>query len=353
MKAGFKIKELLEEGVINSVYPGASLLISKEEDVLFCGEVGSAELEPTRRPVTSETLWDIASLTKPIATASLVLLLSQEEGIDLRQEKVGERFSLFDLLHHISGLPAWVDCQLPLTLALSHEGRGEKTSSIIRNEILNTPLGPQGKTIYSDLGYILLGLWLEEKTGKTLSRLFDERIAGPLKLVHTLYCPLERGISKDSIAATHRSERRGGILVGEVDDDNAALLGGIAGHAGLFSTVGDIHLFLSEIQHALKGNGRIFKRETLLPLLDSRPPDGRFHLGFDTPSPVASQAGTHFSRASIGHLGFSGCSFWLDLKSGWEIVFFTNRVHPDPSNEKIKRFRPTLHDRVAEIFETK
>ena len=343
------IDAVLRQGVTEGVYPGAALLVAQGEAVLYSGVAGEAAVVPYRRPLTLHMHWDIASLTKPVAIATILLRLVETEGLDLHQTRVAGRFSLWELLHHTSGLPAWV--ALKAVLSPEHLA-GDETAlraAVTEGILASGSSSPLARTCYSDLGFILIGFWLEDHLGARLDRLFDAWVAQPLGLSHTGYRPLARGIASEQIVATQQSPRRGQVQVGEVDDDNAALLGGVAGHAGLFSTVEDVHLWLNDIRLSLQGKGSLFKRETLRPLLETRPPFGRFHLGFDTPSAIGSQAGTHFSPQTIGHLGFTGCSFWLDLKTGWEVIFFTNRVHPDPANDAIKRFRPYLHDAVYRI----
>lgn len=307
------VTKLLEQGITEGVYPAAALLVAKKGRILYQGNVGESYL-----------LWDIASLTKPVATATACLLLAKEGRIDLKSERVYDQFLLWDLLHHVSGLPAW--------RPFSRRAPGqESVKRWLKQEILSTPLEKPGITCYSDLGFMLLGIYLEEKLGFDLDVFFTERIAKPLGLT-TRYRPLANGIPITHIAPTRQSKRRG-VIQGEVDDDNAFLLGGVAGHSGLFSSTDDLHRFFSQLHFE-----------------EVKPPYGRFYLGWDTPSAIASQAGTRFSKKTIGHLGFTGTSMWLDLESGWEVIFLTNRVHPDPKNEKIKRFRPYLHDEIAKLL---
>lgn len=335
------IMALLNEGIDQGVYPGASLLLAKEGQIFFRGSVGHAALVPEERPVREDTLWDIASLTKPVVTVTACLFLAKAGQIDLKAERVYDEFMLWDLLHHVSGLPAWQ----PFSLRIPPMIRGrDAVKAWLKTEILATPLQKRGETCYSDLGFILLGIYLEEKLGLDLDIFFTERIAKPFGLSNTGYRPLAKGIPVDRIAATRKSKRRG-VIVGEVDDDNGFVLDGVSGHTGLFSSVDDLHTFFLKMH------------EMLAPLGKERPAYGRFHYGWDTPtatrpSAIASQAGSYFGPQTIGHLGFTGTSMWFDLKTGWEVIFLTNRVHPDPKNEKIKRFRPYLHDEVAKLYRT-
>ncbi len=340
-KASDRVQTLLKEGISRGVYPGVSLLVAQGDQILTECVAGVADLD-SHRPVSRETLWDIASLTKPLFAAAF-LAWAQGEDFDLQSPIVFDRFSPFELLHHSSGLPAWVD--------LTEPSADFKTARCgVREAILASPLGSPGTTLYSDLGFILLGLWTEIATGIALDPLLNRYLLSPLAMAATQFSPLARGVSREQIAATRRDSRRG-LLCGEVDDQNAAYLGGVAAHAGLFSTARDLHRFLIALYRGSSAKGGPLSGPLFETLYRTPPPFGRFRLGFDTPETVASQAGKAFPpETSIGHLGFTGCSFWIDLASGFSIIFLSNRVHPDPANEAIKTFRPHLHNELKRIF---
>lgn len=359
----------IEAAINQGVFPGASLLVSTGNKILHQKVYGHAQLIPQKIKLTDQHLFDIASLTKPMATAMLFMLGFQEGSIDL-DDTLGQFFpatklkdiSLRQLLNHTSGLPAWkpyfekLILVSPGWIADSH-GKGKQW--LLDQILLEKPETPPGaRTVYSDLGYILLGKILEIVLGKTLDILFEERIAQKLGLNSTFYNPV--GANNHSplpdttlFAATEDCPWREQVLNGEVEDDHAYVMGGIAGHAGLFSTATDIWKWLRELAKANKGTSTFIQQKTFEEFCSI--PEKRdlkmpyFTLGFDTPSEPSS-SGTHFSTQSLGHLGYSGCSFWWDLEKDATIILLTNRVHPTRDNEQIKAFRPRLHDLIWEEF---
>ncbi len=335
----------LEEAVREGVFPGAALLVAKGAEILHRGFYGNATLLPTPEPVTETTLWDIASLTKPLATASLALVSMKEKGLSLSSHAARylplldtedkKKITIRHLLKHTSGLPAW----RPYfeDVAREHPERVGKRESrdVYLEKIAREPLEAtvSYKKVYSDLGFILLGILLEDFWGKGLDTLFEEKVAGPLGMRNTFYAPVGAGSPRPStqFAATEDSAWRGRLLRGEVHDDNAYTLGGVAGHAGIFSNVDDLHRFLLSVREGRDG---------------AKKNDAK--LGWDSPEPKNSQAGSHFSKNSIGHLGYSGCSMWMDLDQDFHVILLTNRVHPTSKNEAIKEFRPKIHDVIFE-----
>ncbi len=350
-----RINEAMQKAIEENVFPGAALLVSKKGEVLYRHFFGSATLLPHPEPLTEKTVFDIASLTKPLATATLILTAMKEKGLALNasaskylegfQGQDKEKITIHHLLKHTSGLPAW----RPYfeELAKDHpELVGQRASEAyyihkIASEPLEMPIAY--KRNYSDLGFILLGVLLEGLWQISLDRLFFEKIAGPLALQNTYYIPNQNRPAGVHFAATEDSLWRKRLIRGEVHDDNAYALGGVAGHAGLFSTVDDLHHFLMALTQGLQGHHPVFSQEIIREFVGSKVKTG---LGWDTPLPKDSQAGRHFSRNSIGHLGYSGCSFWLDLDHHFHIILLTNRVHPSSQNNKIKQWRPKLHDLI-------
>jgi CubicO group peptidase (beta-lactamase class C family) len=342
------IDRRMEEAVREGVFPGAALLVARGEQVLHRAFYGNATLLPAPEAVTETTLWDVASLTKPLATASLVFASMKEKGLSLSSHAAKylpaldvedkKKITIRHLLKHTSGLPAWK----PYFEDAARErpdlvGRRESRDFYLE-KIAREPLeaAVSYKKIYSDLGFILLGILLEDFWGTGLDRLFEEKVAGPLGLRNTFYAPIgaageHKVRSYTQFAATEQSEWRGRLIRGEVHDDNAYALGGVAGHAGLFSNVDDLHRFLLAVREGWGG---------------AKKTDAK--LGWDVPEPKNSQAGKYFSKTSIGHLGFSGCSMWMDLDQDFHVILLTNRVHPSSQNEAIKEFRPKIHDLIFE-----
>lgn len=355
------IDTAMTKGIKDGVFPGASLLVGKGEKTLWNKVYGLAQVEPKKRPVEPSTLFDIASLTKPIATATLYMLALQEQkcSMDDPLEKYFPKacqkgITICSLLNHTSGLPAWKPYFGKLLELAPGWVADEKGYRWLVDQILAEPQeqAPAKKAVYSDLGYVLLGSILGMIYGKSLDSLFDERVAKPMKLKSTFFNPLERhrqihDANPGHFAATENCPWRKKILCGEVMDDHAYLMGGCAGHAGLFSTSGDIQKWLVELNRARQGKSPLISKE-IFELFCAIPEERDlqlpfFTLGFDTPS-LASSCGHYFSPHSIGHLGYSGCSFWWDLDKDIYVILLTNRVHPSRENNKIREFRPRIHD---------
>lgn len=357
-----KINEALERAIADKVFPGAALLVSQGGEVLHRNVYGHSTLLPSPEPVTEGTLFDIASLTKPLATASLALVARAEKGLSLNAQAAKyvkelsesgipdhRKITIRHLLRHTSGLPAWrpyfEEIRNERPERLGRRSCRELYLAKIAAEPLETPVAYQ--RTYSDLGFILLGALLENFFDRPLDVLFREKIAEPLGLKDTFFvpvgAPLPRPLSQ--FAATEESAWRKSLLRGEVHDDNAYALGGIAGHAGLFSGLNDLHVFLSAVRRSFQKGHELFPQE---PMLEFVGPKAKIKLGWDTPSPDQSQAGRYFSKNAIGHLGYTGCSFWLDFEKDFHVILLTNRVHPSSRNEAIKTFRPQLNDLIYE-----
>ena len=359
-----RILDLLLNGVAEGVFPGAVLLVAHRKEILLFEAAGNAAVLPTPRPMTLDTIFDLASLTKPLATGLVaVSLLSQGKlqldasllelmpGASIPDDK--QAITLRQLLCHCSGLPSWKPYYLFLD-TLPRERRKER----LRQQILKEPLksAPGTTDAYSDLGFMLVEWILEEKSGEDLHHFTREHVFGLLDCATPQYLPLDQGPGGDpnEYAATEHCPWRGHIISGEVHDENAYVLGGVAGHAGLFGTAVEVKCVLDTILDTISGS-RLegpWSRSALLQFL--RPqhivPNSSWALAFDTPAGSDSSAGSHFSSDTIGHLGFTGTSFWLDLSREMAVVFLTNRVHPSRDNDRIKVFRPLIHDAVMKEF---
>lgn len=347
----------MTKGIKDGVFPGASLLVGKRDKTLWNKVYGLARTEPDKRPVRPSTFFDIASLTKPMATATLYMSAVAEKKCALddplkkyfpkmRQEGI----TLRSLLNHTSGLPAWKPYFSELLEIAPGWVTEEKAKNWLIEKILSEPQeSPVGKkVVYSDLGYILLGSILEQLYGKTLDLLFREKIAGPFNMQNTFFNPLGHNrkavdSNPEHFAATEKCPWRKKILCGEVMDDHAWLMGGAAGHAGLFSTAADIRKWIVSLSRFAGKSFDVFCSVPKKRNLD----EPFFALGFDTPS-TQSSSGRHFSPNSVGHLGYTGCSFWWDLDKDIYVILLTNRVHPSRENDKIREFRPRIHDVVMD-----
>ena len=365
-----EIEFLLSTAVQKKIFPGAAVGISgivggSREELLI--SIGNACLIPERVPMEKEVIFDLASLSKPLATTLAVLCLIKEKKIELEQslgdllqkpvDKNKGSITLRHLLAHASGFPAHRDYYKELVRYPPADRKEIIIDWIIKEELLYRP-GSQ--SLYSDLGYILLGNIIEKKSDQRLDRLVADKI---LKLVG-----LEKGIFfipfaddnrevllKNKIfAATEECPWRHKVLCGEVHDDNAHALGGVAGHAGLF---GDIESVLRLITLLLdmwqdkKDHPNISNADLQRFMIRQSDIDkSTWALGFDTPAARGSSSGKYLSATSVGHLGFTGTSFWIDREKDLGIVLLTNRVHPRRDNVGLKKFRPLFHDAVVKRY---
>jgi serine-type D-Ala-D-Ala carboxypeptidase len=292
----------------------------------------------------------LASLTKVVATTTMAMVLYERGLLDLEMPAVGilpefrgedprrREITLRQLLAHSSGLPAYE------RLFLRTDSRDE-----LLHQAFLVPLkhDPGTHAEYSDIGFILLGVSLERIAGESLDRFCRREIFGPLGMSRTSYNPPASSKSKIPPTADDKIFRKR-IIQGEVQDENASVIGGVAPHAGLFATASDIARFAEAM---LNGGGPILRRETLslFTRREVSPPGTSRALGWDTPS-SPSQSGKYFSPSSFGHLGYTGSSLWIDPERQISITLLTNRTWPDCANQAIKEVRPAFHDTVMEAL---
>ena len=354
------VHDLMERGVADGVFPGGVLLVAHQGRVLFSEAFGLARLLP-ERPMTIDTVFDLASLTKPLATTLAMMLLVQEKKLHLEQGIAGaipyflgtdkEHVTVRQLLSHASGLPDYRPYYQELSKLEPSERRDALRSLLLEEPLIEEP----GRTsLYSDLDFMLLEWLIEVVAGKPLDRFVEESVYVPLGLKHLFFVRLFDGKKKNglSYAATEDCPWRKKIMDGQVHDDNAYVVGGVAGHAGLFGTAKDVHILLQELLNTLSGasNSRLFEENVMRTFFERQSDTGTWALGFDTPTRPDSSSGKYFSDQSVGHLGFTGTSFWTDLEKGVIVVLLTNRIHPTRENERIKTFRPLIHDAVMEAI---
>jgi len=353
---------LLKDAVGKGVFPGAAAAIAHgppESRGQWMGCCGREALVPVEKALDIGTCFDLASLTKPLATTLAILALVEEGRIALAdhlpallEKKVPAdkcSISLQQLLCHGSGLPAYH----PYFEELATMGVAARREAMLER-ILTEPLAaPSGtRAVYSDLGFMLLGRIVEQQSGTSLDGFVRERIYQPLGLDDSLFFrPLaEPPPGGKSFAATEDCPWRGRVLGGEVSDENTHVLGGVAGQAGLFGDVKSVvalaafllDCWKDRAVHPAWSNGLL---STFL-AREGSIPASTWALGFDTPSPTGSSAGSFFHPTSVGHLGFTGTSFWIDPTRDLAVVLLTNRVHPSRANELIKQFRPLFHNAV-------
>lgn len=353
------IRNLMQDGLADGVFPGAVLLAANKGQIAFFEAFGYAKLEP-RRDMSTETVFDLASLTKPLATAVSLMILVQDGPLSLDQtlrDTISEftdsdkkDVTIRQLLSHSSGLPDY----RPYYEKLTKLPRLERKRSL-KGLVLAEPLIHEPGTVclYSDLGFMILQ-WLIEAVAKdSLDRFLVESVYKPLGLKDLFFNPSPGGPGRDyQYAATEECPWRGKILDGEVHDDNAYALGGVAGHAGLFGTAQEVFALLQKLLQVYRGEvtSDIFRQDVVQTFFRRHSDAGSWALGFDTPTHPYSSSGKLFSDQSVGHLGFTGTSFWMDLEKESIVILLTNRIHPMRANEKIKAFRPILHDTVMETI---
>jgi CubicO group peptidase (beta-lactamase class C family) len=311
--------------------------------------------------VTSETIFDLASLTKPLATTLAVMQLVQHGQIELEQylgqllpefERTDKgRVKLKHLLYHNSGLPDYRPYYKVLNGVVADSRR-----KVLRKLLVQEPLvNPIGQTaLYSDLGFMILAWVVEHVSQRRLDHFVVDEIYQPLGILHLFFITDRLEDNRAAFAATENCPWRRKIIEGRVHDENADAVGGIEGHAGLFGTADDINRLLIELLFTYHGqNCSGLFQQHLLHQFFKRLPGTDKALGFDTPLRGGSSCGRGFSQNSIGHLGFTGTSFWMDLEQSLIVILLTNRVHPTRDNERIKKFRPELHDAVMNATPTK
>jgi serine-type D-Ala-D-Ala carboxypeptidase len=366
------LTQLLEDGLRGGIYTAAVALAGVGGELRWQAAVGRVSRNPGAQPATAATIFDLASLTKPLATA-LALLLLMDDGRLTPAATLGEflpeawlppdkrSLSLGSLLAHRAGLPAWEPFYQEI-LKKPPAARRALLPRLAAASPLVQP--PDTATLYSDLGFMLLQAVVETVSGLNLDRFCEERIYRPLGLEVLGFNPLPipdqagltpengKGKTKNRVyAATETGLIAGRRVSGEVHDENAWAAGGVAGQAGLFGRGIEVFRLGSAIYRAYRGEAGTLPlspasvRRFLTPVAR-----GARALGFDTPESDASRCsvGRYFSPASVGHLGFTGVSFWLDLELGQMVVLLTNRVHLGRDDKAgIQAFRPRFHEAAS------
>jgi CubicO group peptidase (beta-lactamase class C family) len=345
-----KIFQLLKEGVDKGVFPSAVCGVSQagRRYIVACGYLS---LTPFVEPVEDYHVYDLASLTKPLAGA-LILIDKLTEG------KPVELFSsvkpylpldvpFFRLLNHTAGFKPWLPLykHKPLTL--------EKAVELIIKEELTYE--PGASSAYSDLGYFLLTYLLERMFGKDFENLFEEARSKVSfsRRARLMFKPLEKGVDVEDIAPTSYSEEEKVLLRGVVEDENTRALSGVSAVAGLFGNIYGVLDLLEALLLSYKGSGP-FSQVVVRTFVEFEDKASDFALGFMKVAKNGKSAfGDRFSRKAFGHLGFTGTSFVVDPEKELIVALLTNRVHPDRNNLAIKEFRPVFHNLIAELFCTK
>jgi CubicO group peptidase (beta-lactamase class C family) len=351
--------QVLADAIASHAFPGCAFGVFAGGAVVLQDALGRFTYEDGAPTVTPATVFDIASITKVLSTTALAMLLHQRGRLDLDMPlgdvlpgfvvgrdsiQRARHVTLGHLLAHNSGLPGYVELF-----------RTASSPDALLRACLALPIEaePGTRAEYSDMGFILLGKAIEVLRRSSLTSLFADEVAGPLGLRASRFAPPveERALippTEEDVAFRLR------LIQGEVQDEHACILTGVAGHAGLFSNVADLLRFAAEILRATAGStsdcAPLFKPETVATFAERQGPAGSSRaLGWDTPSPESS-AGNLFSAHSIGHLGYSGCSLWIDLDAAIAVVLLTNRTWPDRRSQLIREVRPLFHNAVRQVL---
>lgn len=347
--------KVLEQAIAQRAFPGASIAITHNCKIVALKGFGRFTYEPDSTPVSAESIFDLASVSKVVATTSMAMVLYERGLLDLDTPVIGVVPEFADedarrreitcrmLLAHSSGLPAHEK------LYLHAHSREELIRAAMRVPLKADP-GTQAE--YSDIGFIVLGLALERLAGELLDVFCRREVFGPLGMSQTGFNPPPAWKSRIPPTADDRIFRKR-IIQGEVYDENASVMGGVSPQAGVFSTAFDTALFAEAM---LNGGTpvvrpKIVRPETLAVFTrrEISPSGTSRALGWDTPS-KPSQSGKYLSQASFGHLGYTGTSLWIDPERQLSVTLLTNRTWPDGSNRAIKEVRPRFHDAVCEAL---
>ncbi|MCH7903922.1 MAG: serine hydrolase [Armatimonadetes bacterium] len=355
-----ELADLLIVGVEGGVFPGAGCAVGTAKETFFA-HAGRHMYSEESVAIDDQTVWDLASLTKIAATTSVAMLLYQDGVLDLDSHVqsvlpgfVGDgkdEVTVRNLLLHDSGLPPY-------------RRFGDLTDpDDVLQELLKTPLdaAPGEKTAYSDLGAVTLMEVMQRLTGHTLDKLFQDLVADPLGMESAVYNPI---LEVRSLCAPTEKLEEWRLLIederefvrvqddyiqGGVHDPTAFLLGGVSGNAGLFSRTADLVL----LARAWLVGSDPFSREVAELFSKKQSEESTRALGFDTRVEEGSSAGEKFSSSSFGHTGYTGTTIWIDPEQELFAILLTNRVHPTSENIKIRKYRPTFHDRVVELLASK
>jgi len=371
-----KVDRALDKAIDAAEMPGAVVLarMPREGEILEHASVrGAAVTRPERIPMDRRTIFDLASLTKVMATTTAVMLLADRGALSVGDpvakhlpafaERDKGAVTLRHLLTHSAGLKPWRAYHEALLARERKKGqhwigtpeaREWVIDSICRSALVHEP---GTAAVYGDLDFIVLGAVVEAVSGTPLDAFCRAEIFEPLGLKDMFFVPAtgQRATAPEEIrrriAATENCPWRGRILWGEVHDPNASAMGGVAGHAGLFGTADDVLRFGQVLLDVWHGRSDLLPREALRQFAARQdlPAGSDWALGWDTPAATGSSAGQYFSRNAIGHLGFTGTSLWIDLDAEAIVVMLTNRVHLVAKKSRFT-LRPRIHDLVREAF---
>jgi CubicO group peptidase (beta-lactamase class C family) len=367
-----EVESAFAEAVEKGAIPGATIVVRAGGDIAYEGAFGFRSILPERSPMRLETVFDLSSLTKPLATTVAVMMLTRDAKmrLDDRLTRFFHNFGVHGkghvtfrhLLAHSSGLAAWRPFYQQIAEVertgkvnfMASRGAKEFVYEEIHREKPEAPIAT--KMIYSDLNFILLGEAVEQVSGVGLNRFCRDKIFRPLGLRATDFIDISLVRTRrlepvpEMFAPTAVCPLRKRLLVGEVDDENAYAMGGVSGHAGLFAPVKEVDRIVAELLACYAGQSDFVPQKIVEQFWtrDSAVRGSTWALGWDSPSAEYSSSGHRFSPAAVGHLGFTGTSIWIEPARGIAISMLTNRVHPRRENQAIRDFRPKIHDLIME-----
>ena len=347
-----RLDALMNNAIKDSAFPGGVLLVGYRGKVIYNKAFGNFTYDKNSKPVTVNSYFDLASLTKVVATTPAAMLLCDRGKLSLDDKVVKylpefgnngkDKITIRNLLLHNSGLPAFV----PFYRTVKN-GK-EEIAAIMKSQL---EFEPGQKYLYSDLGMIVLQKVIEKITRQPLNKFIKTNLYDVLGMKHTLFNP-PKNIKDECVPTEVDNYWRNRLIQGEVHDETAAMLNGVAGNAGLFSTAPDLAVYINTLlNNGVYENREIFKPETIEEWTTKQPGNSSRGLGWDTKTEGRSSAGTKFSRDSFGHTGFTGTSIWADKDKKMFVILLTNRVHPSRNNNKLSDYRPKIHDAAVEAVE--
>ena len=355
-----------QQAVQDKVFPGAVVLVRYRGAVVLHEAVGTRGGPPDDQPVHHASVYDLASLTKPLATATAVLCLVQDGQLQVNQsvqhwadELRGSPFAavtLQQLLSHSAGLPAWRPYYEWLAPAGAPPRNDEERLHRVRALLQavareSVEYQPGSRSLYSDVGFMLLGAIVERCAGMSLAAYCRRKIYEPAGVSSLGFLGCGDAdmawATGSAVVPTEWDVRRNRLLCGDVHDENAAALGGIAGHAGLFGTAHAVSRLSAVWLQAVHGRDGLLNAELAQHFTQRQHTisGSSWGLGWDTPS-VPSSSGTRLSSRAFGHVGYTGTSLWIDPACELEVIILSNRVHPTRKNKAIAAFRPRIHDLI-------
>jgi CubicO group peptidase (beta-lactamase class C family) len=353
-------RRVCHAAIADGATPGLVAVVAVGGRTLLLEAFGLRQIVPAEAPATVETVYDLASLTKALVTSVLAMQAVASGRLRLDDPAPGQASgdaTVRLMLAHAAGLPAHRRYFDELGADLTRPGATpELRERVVAMAAAETQIYPPGsRSLYSDVGFILLGDLLERALAGRLDALADEHIFRPLAIDELGFLgasgPTATAFGGRPVAPTERCPVRGRLLVGEVDDLNAHVMGGVAGHAGLFGTAAAVatlaHALCAAWRDAAPAGGSPIVAGPVLRAFWTAAgiPGSRWRLGWDGPSPSGSLAGDVISRDGVGHLGFTGCSLWIDPARETFVLLLSNRVHPPAHDDaRFRTLRPALND---------